>query len=222
CGLIDEKDQKNCACANDVKNRDDRISKCFIWTLCIRAFPAKQKQSRDCENVKNQGSRDYVIEQIDVKIAIADKIAGAICFNCPREHENTGPNSLNNQRPRRDMVFIQFTNPPEKKTVTRHRIIGTRTGENQSIIATEGRNHNRHCHDRRPGAWKDYVGSFRSDTIAWSILDRGERKRRQISDVRQEIKSDNQKRAEGERQRYVAPRFLHFSGDERDVVPRVR
>ena len=69
------------------------------------------------------------------------------------------------------MVFIQFTDPPEKKTVARHRIIGARTGEDQSIIAAEGRNHNRDCHDRCPRAGKNYVGSFRSNAIARRILD---------------------------------------------------
>src|SRR5258708_6869589 len=96
------------------------------------------------------------------------------------------------------MVFVQLTHPPEKKTVARHQKRGGSARENKPFIKTKRKTKNRNRHDRRSGAWKNYVCRFRCDAIARRILDRGEWKRCQISHIRQQIKSDNQKRTKRE------------------------
>src|SRR4029077_7608271 len=192
-GLINEKHEKNCGCSDNVENRHNWITKRLVWTLGVWPLPPQQKQSSDCENIKNQCGRNDVVEQVSIKIAVT-----SICFHGARQHEDSSPDPLNNEAPGRAMVFVQLTHPPEKKTVARHRIIGASAREDQSIIATERRNHNCDRHDRRSGAGKNYVCRFRCDAIARRILDRGEWKRCQISHIRQQIKSDNQKRTKRE------------------------
>ena len=48
-----------------------------------------------------------------------------------------------------------------------------------------------------------------------------ERQHHQISDVRQQVQTDHDRRPEGQRQRHVAARRAHFARREGDVVPGV-
>ncbi len=72
-----------------------------------------------------------------------------------------------------------------------------------------------------PAPGKNYVGCLGRDAIARRILNCGEWQRRQIGDIREQIKADDENRSERERQRNVAPRIDHFAGGESDVVPGV-
>ena len=125
-------------------------------------------------------------------------------------------------RPHAGHVFlVQLAHAPEEQTVARHRIVSARAGQNQPVVAAEGRDHDRDRHDGRARAGKNYVRRLRRDAIARRILNRFERQRRQISNVREQIKADDENRAERQRERNVAPRIFHFAGGESDVVPGV-
>src|SRR5262249_45015320 len=93
--------------------------------------------------------------------------------------------------------------------------------ENESVIATESRNHNCYSHDRRTSAGKNYVRRFRRHSIARRILNRSKRQRGEISNICEQIQADHEKRAKRERERHVAARIDHLASRERDVVPSV-
>src|SRR5581483_3651568 len=69
--------------------------------------------------------------------------------------------------------------------------------------------------------WKNDVSSLGRNTIARGVLNCAEWQRRKVSDIREQIQSDNENRSEGERQRNVATRIDHFAGGESNVVPGV-
>jgi hypothetical protein len=101
-------------------------------------------------------------------------------------------------KPRGHVIFVQFAHPPKEEAVARQRIVGARAGENKSVIAAKGGNHDGDGHDGRASAGKNHVGRLRRNAIARRILDCAERERRQICDVGQKIKADHQKCAERE------------------------
>ena len=53
------------------------------------------------------------------------------------------------------------------------------------------------------------------------MLDRRKRKRDEIGDVREQIKHDHDAGADGERERKIAARILHFARGESNVVPGI-
>src|SRR4051812_37799929 len=120
------------------------------------------------------------------------------------------------------MVFVQFADAPEEKSIPRHRVVSPRSRENQAIVAAEGGDHDRNRHNGRAGPWEDYVRGLGRDPVARRILDCGERKRSEVSDVCEQIKSDDEEGAEREREWNIASRIFHFAGGEGDVVPCVR
>ena len=119
------------------------------------------------------------------------------------------------------MIFVQLADPTEKQTVFCHCVIRARPGENQSVVAAKGGNHDRDRHDRCASAGENHIGRFRCDTIAWRTLNCRKWKRREVCDIRQQIESDHEKCSERERKRNVAARILHFASGERDIVPGV-
>src|SRR5207248_1452861 len=165
--------------------------------------------------------RNNVVEQVAVEISVTGDVAGGVCLYGSRQDENAGPNPLDDETPRWDVILVQLSHAPEEETVARHGVVGARAGENEPVIAAERRNHDRNGHDGRASARKDYVGRLRRDPVARRILNRSERKRRHVSNVGEQIKSDNQKGAERERERNIAPWIFHFSGGEGDVVPGI-
>ena len=119
------------------------------------------------------------------------------------------------------MVLVQLADATEKETVTRHCIVSARAGEDQSVVTAECRNHDSNGHDGCASAGKNDVGRLRGHAVAWRILNCGERKRGQIRNVSEQIKSDHQNGAERERQRNVATRIYDLAGGEGNVVPGV-
>ena len=130
--MIKEENEKNYRRADDVEKWNEWVSESFVGALGIRSPPAQDKYTRDRENIEDESRRNYVIEQIAVKIAVC-----SISFHGTRQNENASPDSLNDQSPRGDMVLIQPGNAAEKQTVARHRIICARAGEDQSVVAAE-------------------------------------------------------------------------------------
>ena len=58
-------------------------------------------------------------------------------------------------------MAIEFARFFEKQPIVRHRVIGARARQNQSVVAAEGRDQDHHRHQRRANARKDDVGCRR-------------------------------------------------------------
>src|ERR1043166_3064302 len=104
--LVGEEHEENHGSADDVERGDDWVTKRFIWPFRIGPFPAQQKQTGDRQNVKNERSRDYIVEEVAIKIPVTGHIAAGIGFDRPRKNKCPGPNSLDDQSPGRNMVLV--------------------------------------------------------------------------------------------------------------------
>src|SRR5207244_11811374 len=142
--------------------------------------------------------RNDVVEQVTVKIAVTGNVAGSVGLDRARQDKGAGPNALDYQTPRGDVVLVQLANATEKETVTRHCIVSARAGKDQPVVAAECRNHDSDGHDGRARAGKNDVGRLRGHAVAWRILNCGERKRGQIRKISEQIKPDHQNGAERE------------------------
>ena len=94
------------------------------------------------------------------------------------------------------MVSVQLANRAKEESVACHCVIGACAGENQSVVTTERRDHDRDRHDGRAAAGENDVGCFGGDAIARRILNRGEWQGGEIGYVRQQIETDHQNRSE--------------------------
>ena len=57
------------------------------------------------------------------------------------------------------MQMIQFAGFLEEQTIAGHRIVSTGPCENQSVVTSKGRDHDRHRHDCRATSGKDRINS---------------------------------------------------------------
>src|SRR5205823_2444350 len=220
-GLINDQHEENYGRADDVERGHDRVTECFIRPLGVRAFPAEHENAENGQNVKDERGRNDVVEQVAVKVAVTGNVAGGVGLDRARQNERAGPNALDYQTPRGDVVLVQLADATEKETVTRHCIVSARAGEDQPVVAAECRNHDSNGHDGRACAGKDDVGGLGRHAVARRILDRVERKRGQIRNVSEQIKPDHQNGAERERERNVTTRIYDLAGGEGNVVPGV-
>src|SRR5439155_26018413 len=88
--LINEKYQKNHRCSDNVENGHNWITKRLVWALGVWSLPPQQEQTSDCENVKNQRGRNYVVDQVSIKIAVT-----SFCLDGARRHVDYSRNPLN-------------------------------------------------------------------------------------------------------------------------------
>src|SRR6266550_8727567 len=102
------------------------------------------------------------------------------------------------------MVLVQVAYLPEEETVACHRVIRPRASQDKSVVATEGRDHDRNRHDRGTCPGKDHIRGFGCDTVARWVLDGIPWQCGQVSDICAKVECDNEDRAERERQRDVA------------------
>ena len=107
----------------------------------------------------------------------------------------------------------------EEQTIARHRVVNTRARQNQSIVTTKRRDHDRDRHDDR-AAWSKHSLHHRGrDTILRRVLNSRKRQRHDVSEVREQIERHDQAAAEQQRARQILPGIAHFAGRERHVVP---
>ena len=87
-----------------------------------------------------------------------------------RQSQKRSPDSLRDQRRCRHMKLIRGRNFFEKQTIPRHRKIDPGAGENQPIVATERRNHDRCSHAHRARISECGLHRRDSDPVLWCVL----------------------------------------------------
>ena len=75
------------------------------------------------------------------------------------------PDPLQQQSPRRHLVLVQCAGLLEEHAVAAHRVVGAGAGEDQTVVAAEGRDHDADRHDHRAEAGEDRFERRRRDAI---------------------------------------------------------
>ena len=78
--MINEEHGKNDGRADNVENRDDRVTKSFVRTFRVRSFSAQDEDAGNCQDVKDERSRDDVVEQVAIKIPVTGYVTGGVGF----------------------------------------------------------------------------------------------------------------------------------------------
>ena len=73
-------------------------------------------------------------------------------FDRARQDQQRRPDALNDQPPGRNVFAVELAGFPKEQTVAGHRVISACARQNQSIITTEGRDHDRYGHYDCPAA----------------------------------------------------------------------
>jgi len=136
-----------------------------------------------------------------------------------RQSEKRRPDSLRDQRRSRDIELIRGGNFFEEQAILRHRKIDPGSGENQSIVATKRRNHDRRCHAQRARISECGLHRRNRDAILRRMLDFWKRQERQIRNVREHIQNHNGAGANQKRTDKISRRITHFAAKKRDVRP---
>jgi hypothetical protein len=116
---------------------------------------------------------------------------------------------------------MQGSDRLEEQPVSRHRVVGARTRENQPVVAAEGRHQNRRRHQRRAAAGHDDIERGRRHAVRRRVLNRRQWKRHQVRDVGQQVEQNHQPGATEQAQWQITARVLDFAGGEGDVVPGI-
>ena len=85
---------------------------------------------------------------------------------------------------------IQFRDALKEQTIAGHCVIDARAGQYQSVIATEGRNHDRQRHQNRTARSEYHLHGSRGDPTLRRRLYGVKRQRHHISQVRQQVQPD--------------------------------
>src|SRR5271167_2998071 len=91
---IPQQHHKNYARPNNVKRRHHRITERLIRPFRQRPRAPQTKNPNNRQNIKNQNSRNNVIQQIAIKVPIFP----AARIISPRQNQKRSPNSLHQQR----------------------------------------------------------------------------------------------------------------------------
>ena len=139
---VDYQKQRN----QNVNDGHYGIANCSVWSFHRRGFAPHYENCSDHQCIKNEVSRNHVIEQLTVHISILELLCYGIRCYCPRQCQQTRPNALSDQRNNRNVTGAEIAGAFEENTIARHRVVDASARENQSVIAAEGRDHNRDRH----------------------------------------------------------------------------
>ena len=109
----------------------------------------------------------------------------------------------------------------EEEIVLSHRVVHTRTRQNQSVVAAKRRNHDRdghHVQARRP---KHRLQCGSADAVLRCVRNRVRRQHMQIRDIGEDIERCHGQHARGHRERQVFLGILELARREADVIPRI-
>src|SRR5277367_406100 len=189
---IAQQHHQNHASPNNVKPRHHRITKRLVRTFRQRLQSPQTENPNNRQNVKNQNSRNNVVQQIAIKIPIfpAHRIIS------PRQHQKRRPQSLHQQSNPRHPSPIQNSRALEEQPIPRHSVISPRTGEQHPIDAPKSGNHNSQSHQRNAQPRKHSLQSSRSHAIRFRMLDRIQRKRAKIAKIHQQVQTDDHARTQ--------------------------
>ena len=109
----------------------------------------------------------------------------------------------------------------QKQPVERHGVIDARTGQNQSIGATKGGDHDRRSHELDAHGTKHHRRGGRSHTVFGSVLNGRKGQYVEVNHIGSDIKHRYDGYSEPQGQRNVAPGVANFGARERDVIPGV-
>ncbi len=141
--------------------------------------------------------------------------------HCSRQRQQRSPDTLGNQRKDGNVTRVKRGDALEKKTVTRHRVVDARARQNQSIVASEGGDHDRNGHQDHAGLAQRRFHRFSSHSIR-RFLQSGkgaERQRHHVSNIGEQIESDHRATTNQQRARQVASGVADLAAGESDVVP---
>src|SRR5271155_5432386 len=189
---IPQQHHQNHAGPNNIKPRHHRITKRPVRTLRQRPQPPQTENPNNRQNIKNQHSRNNVIQQIAIKVPIfsADRIVS------PRQNQKRGPQALHQQSNPRHPSPIQNSRALEEQPIPRHGVISPRTGEQHPVDAPKSRNHNCQSHQSNAQPRKHRLQSSRSHAIRFRVLDRAQRKREKITKIHQQVQTDDHARTQ--------------------------
>jgi hypothetical protein len=107
----------------------------------------------------------------------------------------------------------------KEQTVARHRIVNASSGENETVVATEGGDHDRCCHAHRTGTTEDCVHHCHCDPIPRCVFDFRKRQHSDVGKIGQQIKDDYAAASDHQRTHKIFSRLAHFAADKRDIRP---
>ena len=151
----------------------------------------------------------------------------------PAQAEERGPDALDDEGRARHRLPVELARRFEEQPVLGHGVIDAGAGQDQPVVAAEGRDHDQDGHDDGCRAAEDHLGGRGPDTVELGELDapaddigrlgtavdgQGD----DVGDVGQEIEEDDDPGPEDEAQGDVPLGVLDLSGDVGHGVPGVR
>src|SRR5678815_137637 len=103
--------------------------------------------------------------------------------------------------------------------VARHRVVDPRSCENESIVASESRNHDRSCHCQCSWMPKNRIHRRHRYPILGRMLDSFEWKRGNISKIGEDIEHDDYGTAYQQSTRQIASRIAHLAAKKCHIRP---
>src|SRR5260221_9480811 len=134
-GSVEQQHEQNHGGRNDVQQWNDRVAERLVRTLRIRSLGAQHEYADDGQDIKHQRGENHVVQQIAIKIAVAD-LSGSINFACAHQNQNDDPDTLIDKSSSRHAFSVEFSRRSKEESIFRHRVRYPRAGENQSVVAS--------------------------------------------------------------------------------------
>ena len=117
------------------------------------------------------------------------------------------------------MKSIGSPKSAEKQTVTGHRVVNAGPGENQSVVTSKGRDHDRSRHDDRTEGPEDMLHQSGADPVLRRVLNSLQRERDDVGEICRDVEYDDDQAADQQRARQILRWVFNLAGRECDVVP---
>ena len=137
------------------------------------------------------------------------------------QDQQNGPSALDKQREAGDLRLVQHAGAAEEEAVAGHGVTGAGAGQDQSVDAAEGGDHDGGRHEAHAESGEDGLEGGGGDAVRRGVLDGGEGQGDEVAEIGREVQRRDEERAEGQRERDVALGRADFAGGEGDVVPGV-
>ena len=110
----------------------------------------------------------------------------------------------------------------EEDTVTCHRVVNTSARQNQSVIAPEGGDHDRDCHQDHSRWAERHFHRFSRHGVRRNSQSREciQRQGDNVSEIREQIKQDHGAATDQKGARQIASGVAYLAARESDVIPR--
>src|SRR2546423_9831962 len=190
--LVDEEHEEYDSRAGDVEHWNYGVAEGAVRALGFGPGLPESYDASDCEYVEDEGGGDDVCEEVVVEAPVGGRARRLVrARHDAREHQERRPDALNDEPPSGHVLVVQLPRRAEEQAVARHRVVGARAREYESVVAAEGRDHDGRRHDRRAEAGEDDVRRGRGHSVVRDRLDGLDRQRHEVRDVGEQIQTDN-------------------------------